>query len=830
MKMERRRFMGLMLGATSGAAVGLSTGNLLARTFATADSPYDPPGGVEEFRLSVCSLCPGGCGVRVRCIGGRPVKVDGNPRHPVSAGRLCPKGLAALQALYHPDRIPGPMRRKGPRGSLGSFEKRTWEEAFAEIGGRLRALRDQGKPESVALLRAGAVGLGARVGSRFLAAFGSPNEVRLDRGDAASSIALRLTQGVQGVPVYDLPATDYVLSLGSGLLEASGSPVASARAFGEFRQVRTGRRGKFVQVESRLSLTGAAADEWIAVKPGTEGIFALGVASVLVKEDLLDWDFIAEHASGFESGGKARPGLRTLLERDFGLERVAAETGVPVNVILRVARELHAARASLVVGPRRGPLLPGSVFDHLAAQALNGLLGNLDKEGGLLVAEATPLPPWPDLPTRGPGAEGRKRARLDGAGKDSGKLVDSDPEALAEAILLKQPYPVELLILHDADPLHASAAPRRFAQALEGVPLTVSISAFPSESALQADWILPEAHFLERWDLHTTPPGLSFPLASVAKPVLEQPLVDARSSADIFLELARRVGGGVASAFPAPDPPALIRHGLDGLFAAQRGAIMGTAFDEAWVRMMEGAGWWAPGYRTAEELWQGALEHGGWWDPFYDHGDWSRVLKTPSGKFEFRAELLEGIAKERAQQGKAEKKDGAELPLLLFEPLSVAGGFGAELPFLPGLLDPGHEERWETWAEFHPETAKVHSLRDKGWARISSPNGSIVARVVVTGRVVPGAVAIPAGLGKRGGGRWARDLGANPFQLLSGARDPLSGLPDFQGTRVQIMVAQRPGRRREELAFRLDGENGVRSSNETTRKELVISKLLLKGG
>ncbi len=796
MKIERRRFMGLMLGGTSGAVVGLSAGHLLSRTFATADSPYDPPGGIEEFRLSVCSLCPGGCGVRVRCIGGRPVKVDGNPRHPVSGGKLCPKGQAALQALYHPDRIPGPMKRKGERGSLASFEKKTWEEAFTEISGRLRSIREHGKPQSAVLLRGGTASLGTRVGSRFLSAFGSPNEVRLDQGDEAGSLAMWLTQGVKGSPVYDLPSTDYVLSLGSGLLEASGSPVATARAFGEFRQVRTGRRGKFIQVESRLSLTGAAADEWIAVNPGTEGIFALGIASVLINENLYDQDFITDHAGGFESGplsgGKPGQGLRTLLERDFSLERVALATGVAENVILRVARELHAARASLVVGPRRGPLLPGSLFDHLAAQALNALVGNIDKEGGLLVAEATPLPPWPELPAKGAAAEGRKQPRLDGAGKVGAKLADSDPEGLAEAILAKQPYPVEVLLLHDADPLLSSSSPARFAKALEGVPLVVSISAFPTDSALYADWILPEAHFMERWDLHTTPPGLAFPLASLAKPVLEHPLVDARSSAEIFLELAKRVGGDVAAAFPAGDPPSIIRHDLDGIFAAQRGAVMGTAFDEGWVRMMEGAGWWAPGYRTAEELWQGALETGGWWDPFYDHEQWERVLRTPSGKFEFKTDLLAEAAKDRAKPPSAESEGKPELALILFEPLAIAGGFGAELPFLPGLLDPGHEERWESWAEVHPDTAKLHGLQDKGWVRVSSAGGSIVVRAVVTWRVVPGAVAIPAGLGKRGGGRWAKGMGANPFKLLGRGRDPLSGLPDFQGTRVRIERATGP--------------------------------------
>lgn len=788
--------MGLLAGAATGAAVGLPAGHALARLFAQADSPYVPPRGVARTHLSVCALCPGGCGVRVRTLGGRPVKVDGNPRHPVSGGRLCPKGQAALQLLHHPDRIAGPLRRKGARGDLASFEKRTWEEAFTEIGDRLRKLRDGGNPEALVLVRESAENLGSRVSSRFLAAFGSPNLIQLDRGEEAARLAMGLTQGLPGIPVFDVEGTDYVLSLGSAYLEASGSPVATARAFGAFRQVRTGRRGKLVQVESRLSMTGAAADEWIAVRPGSEGVFALGVAAVLINEDLYDRDFLAEHGGGFESGpdgkGQFQTGLRLLLERDYGLEGVAAETGVPVNVILRVARELHAARSSLVIGPRRGPLLPGPLFDHLAAQILNGLLGNIDAEGGVLLAEETPLSAWPALARRGPGALGRSRPRLDGAGEEGGTLARSDPERLAQALLQGRPYAAELLILQGADPLHASAAPAFFAQALARVPLVVAITALPGDSALHADWILPEAHYLEAWDLATTPPGISYPMASLSKPVLERPLVDARAGSDIFLELARRLGGEVAAAFPALESAALLRFEMDGLYATRRGAAMGTEFDEAWVRMMEGAGWWAPGYATAEELWQRALESGGWWDPFYDHREWARVLKTPSGRFEFRADLIERIAQERARRKEAEGPPG--LSLILFEPLAIAGGFGSELPFLPGLLDPGHEAGWETWMEIHPDTAAPLGIKDKGWARVHSGDASILVRVVVTRRVVPEAVAIPMGLGKQGGGRWAKGLGANPLLLLTGAKDPLSGLPDFQSTRVRVEAASHPGR------------------------------------
>jgi len=780
-RIGRRRFIGFTAGAAAGAVVGATGGGALERLLASAESPVVPARGPERFVLSVCDLCPGGCGIRVRRIGERAVKLDGNPTHPVNGGRLCPRGQAALQGLYHPDRAPGPLRRRGPRGSIGSFARASWDEALEEIGARLRALRQAGRPESVALVRGSGGGLGPRVARRFLAAYGSPNDVLLHRGDEAASMALELTQGVRAAPAHDLAGADYVLSLGSALLEASSAPVHAMRAYGEFRQGRAGRRGKLVQVEPRLSITGASADEWIEVRPGTEGIFALGVAAAIVSEDRHAKEFVLERTSGFEES-RGRPGFRALLERSYRLDLVAAETGVAVDVILRIAREFADARAAVAVGPRKGPLLPGSLFGHLAASALNALVGNIDAPGGVLVADHVPLAPWPALPPNAAG-EVPARPRLDGAGVGERALLGSDVEQLAEAILAGQPYGCEALLVLGADPAFASAAPGRFAAAIEKVPLVVSFATLADDTALLADWILPEAHFLERWDLHLTPPGVPYPLASLAQPGLERPLHDVRPAATVFLELARRTGPDVAAALPWKDDLALARAELDGLFRARRGAAMGTPFDEAWVRMMEGAGWWAPGYRTADELWQRSLESGGWWDPFYDHGDWKRVLRTPTGRCELRADLL-SPRDDAAPDAVAHEE--YTLALLLFEPLPVAGGSGAELPFLQAILDPGHPEGWETWAEIHPESAARLGLGDRDRVKVESPHGSVVARARVGLRVVPGAVALPVGLGKHAGGRWARGAGANPLVLLGPGRDPLSGLPDAGGVSVRV--------------------------------------------
>ena len=794
---ERRRFIGLAIGAAAGTALGIPVGSVFSGILGSAESPLYPPKGPERFALSVCALCPGGCGLRVRKIGERAVKLEGNPLHPVNAGRLCPKGQAGLQGLYHPDRVSGPLRRVGPRGSLRSFERTSWESALGVIAARLRSLRDQRRPESLVLLRSGMGGIGVRVAQRFLSSFGSPNDVSLDRGEAAASLALFLGQGVHATPAYDLQSTDYVLSLGASLLEASSSPVYTTRAYGEFRQGRTGRRGKLVQVEPRLSPTAASADEWIAVRPGTEGILALGVAGVIVAEGLYDKEFVQERTAGFEEARDGRPSLRSLLEKHYGLERVASETGISVNVILRIAREFAAARSRLAVGPRRGPLLPGRLFDHLAAQVLNALAGSIDTVGGVLVPEEVPLATWPSLPPDPIAAAGRAQARLDDAGTGS-PLVVSDPERLAEAILQGVPYAADVLMLAGADPIYASAAPTRLLAALERVPLVVSFSSIADDSALHSDWILPDAHFLERWDLTTSPPGVPFPVASLAQPAVTKPRHDVRPVTEVLLDLAVRVGPEMAAALPWKDLPTLIRAEMNGLYGARRGAVMGEPFDEAWVRMMEGAGWWAPGYQSADELWKKAGESGGWWDPFYDHGDWKRVLATGSGRFDFRPELLSRVARETPVTAPGERTEStSSLALYLFEPLPIAGGAGAELPFLQGILDPGLEERWETWAEINPESAARLGIEDRAWIHVASPQGAIVVRARVTPRVVPGVVAIPLGLGKRAAGRWASGIGANPLQLLSPARDPLCGLPDFDATKVNVSASS---------AHRLAGE------------------------
>ncbi|HEY0593714.1 MAG TPA: molybdopterin-dependent oxidoreductase [Thermoanaerobaculia bacterium] len=779
MKIGRRRFVGFVAGAAAGAVAGFPAGRELEAILASAESPFFPPRGPESAAASVCTLCPAGCGVRARRIGDRIVKLEGNPLHPISRGRLCVKGQAALQALNHPDRVRTPLRRVGPRGSIDAFRRATWDEALGDLSARLAALREQNRSEALVLARGGDRSLDLRIARRFVAAFGSPNDICFERGDDAAAMALLLTQGTRAVPAIDLRNADYVLSIGSELLDASPSPVYLTSAYGDFRQTRTATRGKLVHVDPRLSVTGSSADEWIPIRPGMHAIFALGVASCMVAEGLYDREFVAARSTGFEDEGGS--GLAALLRDRYRLEDVAAETGVSVSVILRVAREFARSKRSIAVGPRKGPLLPGSLFDHLATHVLNALVGNIDEPGGVLLPEPAPLASLGRVPAP-------RRPRLDAV--DAESLLQSDPERLAEALLSRRPYPADVLIVAGADPLFASAAPDRFAAALERVACTATFAGIPNDTALHSDWILPEAHFLERWELHANSPAAPFPVASLASPATTLPDGGARAIGEVFLDLAKRCG--LDGAFPGDDCESIARAELDGIFDAHRGAIVGTEFDEAWVRMMETAGWWAPGYRTADELWARAADSGGWWDPFYDHGDWDRVLCAGSSRFDFRPDLLRDLGEE---QRPFVEESSRSLALLLFEPLAVSGGSGAELPFLESLLDPGHPDRWGTWGEINPETARRLGVRSGDTIRVSTGEAAVAVRAMVTERVVPDLIAIPLGLGKRGGGRWAARVGENPLRLVGREREAVSRLPRLEAS-VQISVVAIPERRR----------------------------------
>src|SRR3990172_3180044 len=265
MELSRRDF--LKITGVSAAGTVLFAGCAAPEQKLVIESPLlipeDTVNSFENWYASVCRQCPAGCGIIVRVVEGRAKKIEGNPDHPLNRGKLCARGQAGLQALYHPDRIRTPLRRSGPRGS-GQYQIITWDNAIDELVSRLKDQRDQGNADAVVLATEPLRGLSAHIAGRFASAYGATHLAFEPLDQTVLWTAMKQVFGQERMPVFDIEHTNYILSFGANFLEPWISQVYYSRLYGEFRQGDR-PRGYLVQVEPRLSATAANADEWLPI-------------------------------------------------------------------------------------------------------------------------------------------------------------------------------------------------------------------------------------------------------------------------------------------------------------------------------------------------------------------------------------------------------------------------------------------------------------------------------------------------------------------------------------------------------------------------------------
>ncbi len=784
MEITRRRFLSLV-----GAGAGLA---LLPADFdellgAVAESEQHWPGaGVETWVNSTCQLCPGGCGIRVRVLDGWPVKINGNPDHPINQGGLCPKGEAGLQTFYDPDRIRRPLRRAGSRGE-GKWQEIGWDEAIGAVAERLHSLRAAGRPESLVVVGGQYRGIMQTLWTRFLDGFGSPNYVSTAIACETSDTVQWLTQGVRGHIAYDLENTNYVLSFGVNLLDGSWSPVWQMRACTTLRHGRPGHRVKIVHTDARFSTTAAKADEWLPVHPGTDGALALGIAHVLVKAGLYDRDAVHDRSFGFEDwvdgAGRHRDGFRTVVLRDYPPARVSEITGVKEATLVRIAVEFGEARPALALGDRGVSQYPNGLATRWAIHCLNALVGSIDVPGGILVPREIPLAPMRPLP-RDPIAErGRARPRVDGARTPDAPLVESAIHRLPEAIQSGHPYPVDAVFLYFANPAFSLPRSAGMRGALERVPFVVSFSPYHDESTHAADLVLPEHTFLERWDLDPTPRSIGFPILGIRQPV-RAPLYDTRATSDVVLALAAALGDPVHVALPWKDTEAMLKDRLKGIHEARRGGLA-TAAKSPWYRPSSDAKS-PPLAESFEEFWAQLAARGAWWDPSYTFRDWHRTLRTASGKFQFYTPGVEVQPRFEPTEPVGEPE---QFPLVLnvFRPLAFTGGRTANMPYLREIAGRCVSTSWDSWLEMNPATAGRLSIGDGDVVRVESMRGHVTIRARFNPGTPPDVVSMPYGLGHEVGGRWAARSGVNPNDLIGVTSAARTGAAVYPLTRVRVI-------------------------------------------
>ena len=229
--------------------------------------------GMGVWYASTCQQCSAGCGIHGRVREGRVLKLEGNPNSPISKGKLCQMGQAGLQNHYNPDRVTQPMVRKG-----GKLVKVDWSEAES-------LLKKASKGNKFAWFTGNVSGHQRALINAHLGAVGSSRHYVNETVNQSISESVNASVLGQATPRFRIDKADLVLSFGSDFLGAGASPVNAATQFSDFRSAP---RGALVQVEPKMTLTGASADRWVSAHPGSEGHFALGLAYYLVNRKGFD--------------------------------------------------------------------------------------------------------------------------------------------------------------------------------------------------------------------------------------------------------------------------------------------------------------------------------------------------------------------------------------------------------------------------------------------------------------------------------------------------------------------------------------------------------------
>ena len=543
MKLSRRDF--LRIGATAGAAIGgIGLLGLVSRRDPDRSQWAGKTTGALEHIPSLCQNCTTACGIIGVVKAGRLINVKGNPKDPNSQGAVCAKGSAGAATLYDPYRVLYPLRRVGARGE-GKWKRISWEEAYTEIAGKLKAIRDSGHPEEFAFQQGR--NRSADAVARFLNAYGTPSAFNHRALCSANRRAAILsTIGESDWDLGDYEHSRYVLNFGANWAEAhqGGLPVA-------IRMMRARERGaKIVTFEARLSNTAALSDERFFVKPGTDGIIALAMSNVICSEGLWNkaWFDTWSNYSADDYAKHVAP---------YTPERAETESGVPAADIRRIAREFAAAAPRCTTICNRGSHAHWNGFyTDRAITVLNALVGNMGFEGGWCwhpnaswdkkkFPEPGPVPPKPRV----------RSVIADAKDWPLANAYEGKSMKVGEIVYLwikERRQKISALMTYNADQAWAWPEMNLVQEVLKSeelIPFHVCVDVMYSETAHLADVILPWTTYLERWDIDARPPQHLIDYVSLRQPVVK-PLGESKDIREIFPELAKRIGGGMEKYYP----------------------------------------------------------------------------------------------------------------------------------------------------------------------------------------------------------------------------------------------------------------------------------------
>ncbi len=725
MGLTRRQFMALFGGTAVSAvafqACGIPEHEMLIQS--PLEMPEDMVTGLDNWYATICGQCSSQEGIVVRVVEGRAKKVEGNPDYPVNHGKHSARCEAALQALYHPDRIAGPMVRYGERGE-GKWDEIGWVDGITRLAAQLEALPSGRRGNVVVLTNPEDAHLGHVIG-RFAEEFGAQRLTYETLESTNLRAALRYAFGDDFMPEFDIANSEMILSFGADFLNTWGSPVRYAKAYGEFRQGDRSR-GKLVHVDSRLSLTAANADEWVYVEPGMEGLLARSIAAVLIEEGSA-----APGAANSVTGGDPDGFLSK-----FSPDQVSSQLGhVTAQKIRDIAHDFASHQPGIAIGGGSAGAHTNGYSNLAAVYALNALAGSVGVEGGVM---RNPAP----FMARPASAERASFGRLR-------RLVDDMRAGRVDALLVR-----------GVDPMYSLPESLGFREASYNVPLIVSFSEMLDDTANMADLVLPQNSPLEDWGSSVPDPGTGVSLVGFQQPVV-RPYFEPRglqlgtkNFGDVLMALAKSLDMDLG--LEGETFKDVLQASARSIWESNRGSVGTTP---------------ASSFADFRAFWNAALMHGFWQDDSGAGGGGTSSL---------------GPLPEHTEPSASGPSGAGTFDLVPFASSALGDGRGAHLPWLQAMTDTITTTAWQTWAEINLAVADEMDIKEGDVLRLSSGFGEILALAYPHPGVAPGAVCVPMGQGHAAYGRYAEGRGSNVLDALALATDVETGALAWAATRVQV--------------------------------------------
>jgi anaerobic selenocysteine-containing dehydrogenase len=704
----------------------------------------------RSLKKGLCGICPAGCGIDIVFEGERLRGIKPMKGHPL--GIVCTRGAHSEEIVYSPDRLKFPMKRIGDRGA-GKWERVSWEEAF-EISARLiKKVIERYGPEAMAiysgrggfeqsLLDMFPTGGQDAICSNFLFPLGSSNTFSCSSLCNNSHMALAPI-ATFGVPLDylfpDFERSDQIVVWGSN--PATDSPPINLRKILEAKD----RGVKAVVIDPLKTYTAEKADQWIGIRPGTDGALALGMAHVMMEKGLWDSEFADDWTHGL---GEFREYVK-----GFSPKEVEKITWVKAEQVERLAENLARPRTSLL-------LHTGLEYTNSGVQNIRAILtlwalsGNFDRPGGLVFRMRQPsfIRRNRMEPPEGKRPIGSDRHPLYCDLNRSGHFLE-----IPRAILEGDPYPIKGLIVLGGSILTAFPNPERWKRSFESLDFLLVIDRFLSNEAFYADVILPATTMFEITSYKRYPEHLSF------RERIIPPVGDARNDYLILAGLAKSLGYG--DRYPQSE-----EEMLEFVFKKAPNSL------EQLRSKPEGMSLSSPPM-IYEKYKVGLLRKDG--NPGFE---------TTSGKFEISSHLLKkyGYDPLPVYQEPTEGPIGSpelvkDFPLVLTTGTRIQSAFRSQHLNIPGLLKLQDKPN----ILIHPEDAEKRGIQhgDRVW--VKTRRGRVPFYAKVTERIVKGVIEANMG----GGGplqpkEWKE---ANVNQLTDPEnRDPISGFPVFKALLCEV--------------------------------------------